>query len=65
MISAQLGMMGTDARGSEPMAGGESEGPMTQTSLEAKTVFGSSADECEASMAGSIHHPRMARSAPN
>ena len=55
MIGAQSGLMGTDARGSEPMAGNESEGPMTQICLEVKSVFGSSADECTASMAGSIH----------
>ena len=55
MINAQSGSIGTDARGSEPMAGDEFEGPMTQTSLEAKSVFGSIADECAASMAGSIH----------
>ena len=54
MISAQLGMMGTDARGSDPMAGDESEGPMKNTSLEAKSVFGSIAAECAASVAGSI-----------
>ena len=55
MIGAQSDSIGTDARGSEPMAGDESEGPMTQTSLEAKSVFGSIADECAASVAGSIH----------
>ena len=55
MIGAQSGSMGTDLRGSEPMAGDESEGPMTQITLEVKTVFGSSVDECAASMAGSIH----------
>ena len=55
MIGAQSSSMGTDARGSEPMAGDESEGPMTQTSLEVKSVFGSIADECAASGAGSIH----------
>ena len=55
MIGAQSGPMGTDARGSESMAGDESEGLMTQTSLEAKSVFCSTADECAASMAGSIH----------
>ena len=38
MIGAQSGLIGMDARGSEPMAGDESEGPMTQTSLEAKSV---------------------------
>ena len=55
MIGAQLDPMGTDARGSEPMAGDESEGPMTRASSKAKSMFGSSADECAASVAGSIH----------
>ena len=55
MIGAQSGSRGTDARGSEPVAGDESEGLTTQTSLEAKSVFGSIAAECAASMAGSIH----------
>ena len=54
MIGAQSGSIGMDARGSEPMAGDESEGPMTQTSLEVKSVFGSIAIECAASVAGSI-----------
>ena len=54
MIGAKSDPMGTDARGSEPMAGDESEGPMTQTSLEVKPVFGSIAAECAASVAGSI-----------
>ena len=47
--------MGADTRGSEPMAGDESEVPMTQASLEVRSVFGSSANECMASVAGSIH----------
>ena len=55
MIGAQSDLIGTDARGLEPMAGDESEGPMTQISLEVKTVFGSSTDECAVSVAGSIH----------
>ena len=55
MIGAQLDLMGTDARGSDPMAGDESEGPMKNTSLEAKSVFGSIAVEYAASVAGSIH----------
>ena len=55
MIGAQSDSIGTDTRGSEPVAGDESEGPMTQISLEVKFVFGSSTDECAASMAGSIH----------
>ena len=54
MIGAQLDPMGTDVRGSGPMAGDESEGPMTQTSLEVKFVFVSIAAECAASVAGSI-----------
>ena len=54
MIGAQLGPMGTDVRGLEPTAGDESEGPMTQTSLEVKFVFVSIAAECAASVAGSI-----------
>ena len=55
MIDAQLDPMGMDVRGSEPMAGDESEGPMTQTSLEVKSVFDYIAAECAASVAGSIH----------
>ena len=54
-IGARSDSIGMDARGSEPMDGDESEGPMTQISLEVKSVFGSSADECAASVAGSIH----------
>ena len=41
MIGAQSDSIGTDARGSEHMAGDESEGPMKQISLEVKSVFGS------------------------
>ena len=55
MIGAHLGTMGTDVHGSEPVAGDESEGPMTQTSLEVRYVFVSIAAECAASVAGSIH----------
>ena len=44
MIGAQSDWIGMDAGSSEPMAGDESEGPMTQTLLEAKSVFGSIAD---------------------
>ena len=55
MIGAQSDSIGTDVRGSKPMAGDESEGSMTQTSLEAKSVFGSIAAECAASVAGSTH----------
>ena len=53
-IGAQLDPMGADTRGSKPMAGDESEVPMTQTSLEVKSVFGSIAIECAASVTGSI-----------
>ena len=55
MIGAQSDSIGTDARGSKPMTGDEYEGPVTQISLEVKSMFGSSADECAASVAGSIH----------
>ena len=55
MISAPSVSIGTDARGSEPMVGDESEDPMTQTLLEVKSVFGSIADERVASRAGSLH----------
>ena len=55
MIGARSDSIGTDARGSEPMAGDESEGLMTQTSLEAKSVFGYIAVECVASVARSIN----------
>ena len=57
MIGAQSDSIGTDASGSEPVAGDESEGPMTQISLDVKSVFGSSADECAASVAGSDTSP--------
>ena len=55
MIGAQSDSIGTDAHGSEPMAGGESEGPMTRTSLEVKSMFGSNAPECAPYVVGSIH----------
>ena len=55
MIGAQSDLIGTGVRGSEHVAEDESEGPMTQISLGVKSVFGSSADECAASVAGSIH----------
>ena len=55
MIDAQSDLIGTDVRGSEPVAGDESEGPMTQISLDVNYVFGSNADECAASVVGSIH----------
>ena len=54
-IGAQLNPMGAYMRGSEPMTGDESEGPMTPLSQEVGSVFGSDADECAASVAGSIH----------
>ena len=50
-IGAQPDSMGVDTRGSEPMAGDESEVPMTQASLEVRSVFGSSATESAASVA--------------
>ena len=55
MISAQSDSIGTDVHDSEPMVGGESEGPMTLASSDVKSVFGSITDECAASVAGSIH----------
>ena len=55
MIDDRSSSTYADARGSEPMAGDESEGPMTQISLEVKSVFGSSVDECAAFGAGYIH----------
>ena len=50
-IGAQSDSMGADTRGSEPMAGDESEVPMTHASLEVRSVFGSNAAEYAASMA--------------
>ena len=55
MIGAQTDSVGMDACGSEPKTGDESGGPVTQISLEVESVFGSNADECASSMAGSIH----------
>ena len=55
MIGAQSDWIGTDAGGSEPVVGDEFKGPATQVSLEVKSVFGSIAAECAASVAGSIH----------
>ena len=55
MIGVQLESIGMDARGSEPMIGDESEGPMTQISWEVKSVFDSNTEECVPSVAGSIH----------
>ena len=55
MIGAQSDSIGMDAGGSEPVAGDESKGSATQISQEVKSVFGSIADGCAASVAGSIH----------
>ena len=55
MIGAQSDLMGTDAGGSESVAGDESNGSATRVSWEVKSVFGSIATECAASVAGSIH----------
>ena len=55
MIGAQSDWIGTDAGGSEPLAGEESKGPVTRVSWEVKSIFGSIAAECAASVAGSIH----------
>ena len=44
--------MGMDARGSDPMAGDESEVPMTQIPLEVGSMCGSNAAESVASVAG-------------
>ena len=55
MIGAQSDSIGTDVGGSEPMAGDESKSPATQVSWEVKSVFGSIATECAASVAGSNH----------
>ena len=57
MTGAQSDSIGTDVRGSDPVAGDESEGPMTPPSQEVGSVFGSDADECAAYMVGSIHPP--------
>ena len=55
MISDQSDLIGTDAGGSDPMAGDESNGSATRVSWEVNSVFGSIAAECAASGAGSIH----------
>ena len=55
MIGAQSDLIGTDACGPEPTTGDVSGGPVTQISLEVEFVFGSNAEECAASGAGSIH----------
>ena len=52
-IGAHLDSMGADTRGSEPMAGDESEAPMAQALLEAGSIFLSSAVESTTSVAGS------------
>ena len=65
MTGAQSDSIGTGVRGSDPMAGDESEGPMTLSLQEVASVFGSDADECAASVAGPSTRPRRARSAPD
>ena len=50
-LGAWSDLMGADTRGSEPMAGDEFEVPMTQASLEARSVFVSSVVESAASVA--------------
>ena len=57
--------MGADARGSEPMAGDESEVPVTQAPLEVGSVCGSNAAESAASVAGLQALSRTAQSAPD
>ena len=54
MTGAQSDLIGTDIRGSDPVARDESEGPRIPSSLEVASVFGSNTDECSASVAGSI-----------
>ena len=51
-IGARSDSMGADTRGSEPMAGEESEVPMTHASLEVRSVFSSNAAKSVASMVG-------------
>ena len=51
-IGARSGSVGADARGSEPMAGDESEVPVTQALLEVGSVCGSNAAESAAFVAG-------------
>ena len=55
MIGAQSDKIGTDARRPDPRTGDESGGSVTQIYLEVEFVFGSNADECATSVAGSIH----------
>ena len=59
MTGAQLDSMGTDARGSEHTAGGESGGPGTQIPLGEESVFGSNAEEYVASRAGRAFQGRV------
>ena len=49
---AQSGSMDADARGPEPMAGDESDVPVTQAQLDVGSVCGSSAAESAASVEG-------------
>ena len=51
-ISAQSGSMDADARGPKPMAGDESEVPVTQAQLDVGSVCGSYAAESVAYVAG-------------
>ena len=55
MTGAQSDSIGTDVRIWDPIAGDESEGPITPPSQEVGLVFGSDADECATSVAESIH----------
>ena len=55
MTGAQSNSIGTDVRGSDPVARDESGGPVTQISLEVESVFSSNTDEYVASVVGSIH----------
>ena len=55
MIGAQSDSMGMDARGPGPTTEDKSGGLETQISLGAESMFGSNAEECAASVAGSIH----------
>ena len=51
MTGAQSDSIGMDVRGSDPVTGDESEVPMTQASLEVRSVFGSNAAKSAASVA--------------
>ena len=55
MTGAQLDSMGMGARGMEHTTRDESGGPEVQISSGEESVFGSNAEECAASGAGSIH----------